>query len=190
VSLECQKCEDNFGCIYLGRRICNEHCRRQNCFCISCQLYNIEEKSPTVLCQKCNFLSECYGYKYLGRVNERDSYILQRHCIDQCQIVDCLHKDETTVELSRIIPPPDYSHLIQNDGPSQTIDVHQQCAGSQWLEGRETPILSGKAYPRMVPRISKKNRSRLKGLLATKRARRARGSPGRTRGNTDDRSEY
>jgi len=143
-----------------------------------------------VLCQKCNFLSECYGYKYLGKVNGKDSYILQRHCIDHCQIVNCPHKDEATVELSRIIPPPDYSHLIQNDGPSQTIDVHQQGAGSQQLEGRETPIPSGKAYPRMVPRISKKNRSRPKGLLATKRAIGARRSPERTRGNTDNRSKY
>jgi hypothetical protein len=176
MSSECQKCEDNFCCIYLGQRTCSEHCQRQNCFCISCQLYNIEEKSPAVLCQKCSFLSECYGYKYLGRLNHKDSYVLQKHCIDPCQLENCPHRDEATVELNRTIPPPDYSDLIQDGGPSQTIDVDQQSAGSQQLQGRETPIPSGKAYPRMVPRISKKNRSRPKGLLATQRARRAGGS--------------
>ena len=131
---ECLRCKDNFFRIYLGQRTCNKHCWRQSCFCISCQLYNIEEKSPTVICQKCSFLSECYCYKYLGRVNGRDSNILQRHCIDHCQLENCLQKDEATVELSRVIPPPDYSHLVRDGSPSETGDVFQQGTGPQQLE--------------------------------------------------------
>jgi hypothetical protein len=176
MSLECPKCENNLCCIYLGQRTCSKHCQRQNCFCISYQLYNIEEKSPAILCQKCSFLLECYGYKHLGKVNGRDSYILQRHCIDHCVLGNCPHRDEPMVELNRIIPPPDYRHLVQDGDPMETIDIHQQCAGSQQFEGGETPIPSGKAYPRMVSGLSKKNRGRPKGLLATKRARRARSS--------------
>jgi hypothetical protein len=89
-----------------------------------------KEKCPVVLSQKCSFLSECYGYKYLGKVNGQSSYILQKHCIDHCQVENCPHKDEPTVELSRIIPPPDYSHLIQNGNSLQAVDVHQQGYGS------------------------------------------------------------
>jgi len=189
MSLECQKCEDNFCCIYLGRRICAEHCRRQNCFCISCQLYITEEKGPAVLCQKCSFLLECYSYKYLGKLNYRNSYVLQKHCIDHSELEDCPHLDEATVELNRLVPPPDYSHLVQDGNSSQTIVVHQQGTGSQQLQGRETAVPSGKAYPRMVPRVPKKNRSRPKGLLATQRARRTGRSLGRPGRNTDVRSE-
>jgi hypothetical protein len=155
MSSECQKCENNFCCINLGRRTCSKHCRRQNCFSISCQLYYIEEKSPAVLCQKCSFLSECYGYKYLGKLNCRDYYELQGFCIDHCQLENCPHRDEVTVEINRIILQPDYSHLVQDGGPSQTVDVHYQDVGFQPLQGRKTPIPSGKAYPRMVPRIPK-----------------------------------
>jgi len=72
----------------------------------------MEEKSPAVLGQKCSFLSECYAYKYLGKINGNDSYILHRHCIDHCQVDNCPHRDEAMVELSRLIRPPDYSHLI------------------------------------------------------------------------------
>ena len=183
MSLECLKWEDNFCCIYLGQKICSIHCRRQSCFCMSCQLYNIEEKSPTVICQKCSLLLECYGYKYLGSVNGRDSYNLQRHCIDHCRIEGCPHRHETTVELNRVIPPPDYSHLVQNGGPSKTTHVYQQGTGTQQYKDRKTPIPSGKAYPRMVRRILKKDRGRLKGLLATIRAKRARGSRRGSGGN-------
>jgi len=189
MSSECQRCDDNFCSIYLGQGTCSEHCRRQNCFCVSCQLSNIDEKSPAVICQRCSFLSECYSYRLLGKVHGRDSYILQRYCVDHCRLENCPHRDEPTVELNRLIPPPNYSHLIQDGGPSQEVDVHQQGAGSQQLEGRETPIPGGKAYPRMVPRVTKKNRSHPNGLLATKRTRRAGGSLGRTRRHTNDGSE-
>jgi len=190
MSSECPKCEDNCCCIYLGQRTCSEHCRRQNCFCISCQLFNIEEKSPAVLCQKCSFLSECYGYKWLGRVNGRDSYILQRHCIDHCVVSNCPNRDEATVELNRSIPPPDYSHLIEDGSPQEKADNRQQGSGSQQLKGRETPFPSGKGYPRMVPRIPKKNRSRPKGILVTQKSRRARRGIEWARRGGDDRREY
>jgi hypothetical protein len=180
MSLECQKCEDNFCCIYLGQRTCTSHCWRQNCFCVSCQLYNIKEKSLAVVCQKCNFLSECYAEKYFRKIRGRESYILQRHCIDHCQLENCPHRDEATVELSRQIQPPNYSPLIQHDGSSKAVDIHQQDTGTQQLEDRETPIPSGKGYPRMVPRVPKQNRSGPKGLLATKRTRGTRGGRGRT----------
>jgi hypothetical protein len=190
LSLECQKCEENFCCIYLGQRTCNEHCRRLDCFCISCQLFNIEEKSPAIHCQNCSVLSECDRYQYLGRVNGRHSYSLHIHCIDHCQIEACPHKDESTVELSRLIPPSHYSHLVQDGSSSQAINVHQPGAGSQQLEGRKTPIPSGKAYSRMVPRITKKNRGRPKGLLATKRARRTGRGPRRSRGKSNVGERY
>jgi len=189
MSSECQKCEDNFCCIYLGIRTSSLHCRRQNCFCISCQSYNIEEKSPAVICQRCSFLSECYSNKFLGKVNRRNSYILQRHCIDHCQLENCPHKDEDTVELNRVLLPPDYRHLVQDGNPTETVDVQQQSAGTQPLKGRETPVPI-KTDPRMVSGVSKKNTSRPKGLLASKRARRTGGSPGGTRRNRNVRSDY
>ena len=167
---ECTRCENSFCCIYLGRRLCREHCQRRDCFCINCQLCNIEEKSPSVYCQKCNFLSECYSYKHLGKINGRDSYILQSHCIDHCQLERCPHKDEVSVELNRVILPPDYSHLYRNGSPAKTPDLHEQCVGSQQLESGEASIPSGQANPRMVPRISKKDRGSSKGVLANKGA--------------------
>jgi len=190
MSLEYQRCKDNFCCIYLGQRTCSNHCRRQNCFCVSCQLYNMEQKTTAVICQKCNFPSECYAYKYLGKIIGRASYILQRHCIDHCQLDNCPHKDEASVELNRLIPPPDYSHLVQDGGPKKTIDIHQQGAGTQWLEDRETQIPSGKGYPRMVSRVPKKNRSRPKGILATQKSRRARRGTKRPGESGNDRSKY
>jgi len=179
MSLECPKCEDNFCCVYLGQRRCSKHCQRISCFCIGCQLYNIEEKSPSVYCQKCSFLSECYSHKYLGKVNGRDSYILQRHCIDHCQIEGCPHRDEVTVRLERIIPTPNYSHLIRDGDPSETINVQQQVAGPERIESGETPVPSGKANPRMVPRVPKKDRSRSKGVPPHTGTGGTRGSVGR-----------
>jgi len=173
MSFECQKCKHTFCCLYLGQRTCAEHCNQRDYFCVSCHLYNIDEKSPAEICQRCNFSSECYGYKYLGRINGRDSYNWQQSCIDHCTLKDCPHKDEVAVELNRIIQPPDHSHRIRNGSAQQTIDVQQQGAGTQQLENRVTPILSGKGHPRMVLRISEKNRSGLKRILATKRVRQA-----------------
>jgi hypothetical protein len=100
-------------------------------------------------------LSECNGYKYLGKINRSDQYILQRHCVEHSQLGNRPHRDEATVTLTRVIPLPAYSRLIQNGSLSKTIDVHQQGTGTQQLKGRETAIPSGKAYPRMVPRISR-----------------------------------
>jgi hypothetical protein len=186
MSLECPKCEDNFCCIYFGQTTCSLHCRSQSCFCISCQLYNIEEKSPVVICQKCNFLSQCYGYKYLGKVNRRDCYILQRHCIDHCVLDSCPHRDEATVGLGRLRPPPNYNHLILIGSPLAIIDIYHQSAGTQRIEDRDTLIPSGKGYPIMLLRLPKKNRSRLKGILATQKLRRARtGAEWSRRGGND-----
>jgi len=134
MSSECPKCEDNFCRIRLGQKLCSEHCQRENCFCVSCQLYNIEQKSPSVYWPKCSFLSQCYSYKHLGKINGRDSYILQRHCIDHCQVERCLHRDEVAVDLDRVIPPPHYSHLIQRDTPSETVNVLQQGIGLQRIK--------------------------------------------------------
>jgi hypothetical protein len=145
-----------------------------------------QEKSPAVICQKCSFLSECYGYKYLGKVNGRDSYILQRHCVDHCALDNCPYRDEATAELRRIIPPPDYSHVVGNGDPKEEIDIRQQGPSTQRLEGRDTPVPSGKDYPRMVPRVSKKNRSYWKGKLASQKSRRARRSGQRSRRSGND----
>jgi len=91
-----------------------------------CQMpvYNIQQKSPAVICQKCSFLQECYGYKYLGKLNGSDSYLSQRHCISHSQLEHCPHRDEELVELDRLIPPPEYSCLVQNGNPQETIDIH------------------------------------------------------------------
>jgi hypothetical protein len=61
---------------------------------------------------------------------------LQRHCIDHCQLENSPHKDELTVELSRLIPSPEYSHLIQLGDPMETVDIYQEGFGSQQHEGR------------------------------------------------------
>lgn len=172
MSLECQSCEDNVCCIYLGQRICPEHCRRQNCFCVRCQLSNIEEKSPAVRCQNCNFLSKCYGCKHLGSINGRGSYILQRHCIDHRVTPNCPHKDVVSVELNRVIQAPDYSRLIDNGDPQEAVNVQLQGTCTQRLEDRETVIPSIQCYPRIVPRLPQKDRIRPKGLLATEKSRR------------------
>ena len=118
---------------------------------------------------------------FLGKVYGRDSYSLQRHCIDHCQLESCPHRGEATVELNRVIPPPDYSHLIRNGGPSETVDVRQQGIGPQQLDSGEAPVPSGQASSKVVPRISNKDRGRSKGLLVNKRtsgrgSRRAQGS--------------
>jgi len=189
MDLECQKSEDNFCCIILGQRTCSSHCRKQNCFCASCQLYNIEEKTPAVICQNCNFLSECYTYKHLSKGNRRDSYILLRHCIDHCELDNCPHRDEATVELNRLILRPNYCNFLYNGSSQEMVDIHQQGASAQQLKGREAPIPSSKNYPTMVSGISKKNRSGPKGLVATKRASRARGGRRWSRGSPDDRIE-
>jgi hypothetical protein len=159
MSLECQKCEDNFCCIYLSQRTCSHHRRRESCFCVSCQLYNIEEKSPAGICQKYNFLSECYAYKYLAQINGRKSYILQRHCINHCQLKDCPRKDEATVELSQLISLPDYTHLIPNGGHQAQVNMEEQCTGTERIESRETPISRSKRHPSMGAGLSAPDRA-------------------------------
>jgi len=166
MSFECQKCEDNFCCNYLGERTCSESCRRQNCFCVSCQLYNIEEKSPAVICQHCRFLSECYASKYLGKINGRASYILQRHCIDHCQLENCPHRDEATVELNRLILAPDYSHLISNGNPQAQADMEEQRIGTQWVSCRKASVASGEGNPVMGMRVPEADRASLAGIPA------------------------
>jgi len=96
-------------------------------------------------------LSESDGYKYLGKVNGRDSYILQRYCTNHCFLENCLHNDEVSLELNWLISPIDYIHLILNGGPSETVDIPHDSTGPQQLEDPETPIPSGKGYPSMVP---------------------------------------
>ena len=143
---------------------------RQSCFCVSCQLYNIEEKSPAVICQLCNFLSECYAYQYLGKINRRASYILQRHCIDHSQIENCPHRDEATVELTRVIPPPDYSHLVSNDSPQTQVNMEEQCVGAQWIPNREVLVPCGSRDSGMGARISAPDRASSAGASANEGA--------------------
>jgi hypothetical protein len=184
MSLECQKCEDNFCCIYLGQRTCSHHCRRENCFCVSCQLYNIEEKSPAVISQKCNFLSECYAYKYLRQIDSRKSCILQRHCIDHCQLEDCPHKDQATVELYRLIPLPDYTHLIPNGGHQAQVNMEEKCTGTERIESRETRISRSKRDPSMGAGLSAPDRAspvRTSTDEGNRVSRRGRGRPRGTR---------
>jgi hypothetical protein len=159
MNTHCQRCEDNFCCVYLGQRTCRAHCRRQNCFCVHCQLYNFEDKSPARYSQKCSFLSECYAYKYLGKFNRQPSYTIQRFCIDHCQLENCPHRDEVTVELNRLTPPPDYRHLINNGGPQEEVDLERRSFVSQQIEDREASVPSGQEHSDMAIRIPTPDRA-------------------------------
>jgi len=92
---------------------------------------------------------------------------LQRYCRDHCPTKDCPHREETTVDSIEVEKGIDYNHQVNNGSPKETVDVQQQGVGTQQLEHRAALIPSGKGYPRMVPRVSKKNRSGPKGILAT-----------------------
>jgi len=139
MSSECKNCKDHFCCIYLGQRTCPQHCGRQNCFCGRCQLYQAEVISPAVFCRHCDFLYECYSYKYIGRIAKKNSDILEASCRDHCATIGCPHRDETTVDLSRqtLI---DYSHLIQHVNPQEKIDVLEQSIVTSQLKDRETLV--------------------------------------------------
>jgi len=128
MNLECLKCKDNFCGIYLGQRNCAEHYRPQNCFCVNYQVLNIEEKSCAVLCSHCNFFSECYAWKYLGRINGRKLSILPRHGVHWFVTKNCLHKDEVSVKLNRIIQQPNYSYLIHDVSLQKQIYIKEQGA--------------------------------------------------------------
>ena len=156
---ECKDCEDQFYCIYLGQRNRPQQCFRQNCFWACCQIKVINEATPSVFCQLCNFLWECYVYRHIGRITSRNPWILQRYCRDHCRTKDCPHWEETTVDNIETPGKIDYSHLVDNGGPKETVDVQQQGTNTQRLEDRETPIPSGKGYPRMMPRVSIENSS-------------------------------
>ena len=158
MSSECKDCEDQFCCIYLGQRTCPQRCIRQNCFCTRSQIRVINEASPAVFCQLCDFLSECYTDMHIRRIASHNSYILQRYCRDHCPTIDCPHREETTVDNIETPEKIDYSHLVNNGDLKETVDIQQQSAGTQQLEDRETSIPSGKGYPRMVQRISRKDR--------------------------------
>jgi hypothetical protein len=161
-------CEDKFCGIFIRQKTCTHHCGRQNCCCVSCQLYTVEEKSPAVICEKYNFLSPGYAYKFIGKFHGRNRYVLETHSIEHCQLENFPHQDAPTVELNRLNPLPDRSHEIQHGGPQEMVNVQQQTAGTQRLPDSEMPIPNGKGYPRMVPSVPKKNRSCPKGMLATK----------------------
>jgi len=62
--------------------------------------------------------------------------------MDHCQLSNCPHRDELTVELDRLVPPPDYSYLINNGGPQEEVDMEEQCVGTQRVSSGETPIAS------------------------------------------------
>jgi len=115
-----------------------------------------------------------YAYKYCGKINRRESDRLQRHYIHHCQLNNCPHTDEATVELTLLITPLDNSHLIGNGSPQVEGNIGQLGCSAQQLQDGETPITSGKGYPGRVPRVPKKNRGCPKGKLATKKPRRAR----------------
>jgi len=129
---ECTDCEDHFCCIYLGQRTCPKHCRRQNCFCAHCQLYHIEIISPAVYCQHCDSLSNCYNYKHVGRIANRNSHVLGKYCVEHCPTPDCPHREETTVGVTTLLAVPItpsypsklYHNLTQhNVDPTQKVDV-------------------------------------------------------------------
>jgi len=156
---ESKDCEDQFYCIYLGQRNRPQQCFRQNCFWACCQIKVINKATPSVFCQLCDFLWECYVYRHIGRITSRNPLILQRYCRDHCRTKDCPHWEETTVDIIETPGKIDYSHLVDNGGAKETVDVQQQGTNTQRLEDRETPIPSVKGYPRMMPRVSIKNSS-------------------------------
>ena len=103
-SSECKDCEEHFCFIYLGQRTCLKHCRRQNCFCAHCQLYHIEIISPAVYCQRYDISSECYNYKHIGRVANRNPYVLGRYFIKHCPTLGCPNREASTMEMA--VPTP------------------------------------------------------------------------------------
>ena len=82
MSLDCLACEDNHCYIYSGQRFCPQHCERELCFCIRCQLEQVERSHPSSECQRCDFLSECYTYTYIGQVIEQSAFVLHRYCVE------------------------------------------------------------------------------------------------------------
>lgn len=155
---ECQKCEDNFCCIYLGQRTCWQNCFRQNWFDVHCQLASIEEDSPAVFCHHCGFLSERYAYKYIDRVANRNSYILQKHCRDHFTTKHCPHREETSVEMTRQPPIISCSHLFQNVNAEKTINIHQHSPVTSLNETGEAQVTSRPRDSSMGSRLSEMNR--------------------------------
>jgi len=190
MSSEYKDCEDHFCCIYLGQRTCPRHCRRQNCFCACCQLYHIEMISPAVYRQRCDFVSECYNYKHIGRVANRHSYILERYCVEHCPTPNCPHREAPTVNVSipilSLYPSvPDYGKVLNDVNPMQKMDVREQGIVASQLEDRETPVPGPSGSANMGSAVSELIRRSSKRVLTSKVTQGTRGSTRRTRGSTN-----
>jgi len=64
-----------------------------------------------------------------------------------------MHKDEATVELNRLILPPDYSHSIPNGNSQVQVDLEEQCVGSQRISSREASVPRGEGNSGMGARV-------------------------------------
>jgi len=191
MSSECKDCEDHFCCLDLGQRTCPKHCRRQNCFCARCQLYQIEVINPAVYCQRCNFLLECYNYKHTGRIANRNSYVLERYCLEHCPTIDRPHREATTVDIPIPVPPvypssafygiPDYARVLRHVNPKEKLDVLEQGTATSQLQGRETPVSGPAGSANMGSAGSELIRRSSKRVLAAKITRRTRGCTRGTR---------
>jgi len=191
MSSECKDCEDHFCCIYLGQRTCPKHCLRQNCFCARCQLYHIEVISPAVYSQRCDFLSECYNFKHIGRIANRYSYILERFCQEHCPTPDCPHREETTVDIPIPVPTiPDYGKVLEHVDLKEKIDLYKQGAVSSELENRETPIPGPAGNSSMGSELSEPPGGSPQRIPSADEPRSTTRSRRRTRGSGNARSEH
>jgi hypothetical protein len=68
---------------------------------------------------------------------------MQRHCINHCQLENCPHKDEATVELNRLVPLADYSHFILNGNPEAKVNMEERGIGAQQVPSRKASIPGG-----------------------------------------------
>jgi len=142
MSSECKDCEDHFCCIYLGQRTCPKHSRRQGCFCGPYQLHQIEAISPAVYCQRCDFLSECYNYRHIGRFASRNSYVLEKFCIEHSPTPDFPHREPTSfdVQIPVILQTPNYKKILHNVDSRKEADMLEEGAAANQLENREGTI--------------------------------------------------
>jgi len=191
MSWECSSCEDHLGWIYLEQRTCPKYCRRQDWLGARCQIYQIEIFSLAVYCQRCDILSECYNYRHIGRISGRNSYVLERYCVEQCPTPKCPHREATSVALPILPSPPyaiAYGLVLANGYRKDMVDVQQQGVSTKWKSSGETLKPSCKRNTRIGLRVSKKTRRSSKRLPIDKETGRAGGSRSSTRRCVDDRS--
>ena len=86
----------------------------------------------------------------MGRIANRNSYLLEGYCGKHCPTEDCPHKEATTVDIPIPIPciypssafygTLDYRKVSDNVGPKEKVNILEQGNFASQREGRETPV--------------------------------------------------